>query len=380
MWVAVGWLVACTAPGVTSTPSPTREKAADLVRDEPTFATSDWKTDFSRHSAPYSEIMSGGPPKDGIPAIDRPEFVSVAMSESWLENREPVVFYEFNGDARAYPVQILIWHEIVNDVVGGKLVVITFCPLCHTAIAFERELEGRLYDFGTTGKLRFSDLVMYDRQTESWWQQATGEAIVGQLTGKRLTFLPASLISWAEFKAAHPRGQVLSKNTGHSRSYGRNPYVGYDDIDQPPFLYQGPADGRLKPMERVVTVALGREAVAYPYSVLEKEKVIHDEVGGRGLVVLFKKGTASALDTEAIPQGRDVGATGVFDRVVDGRSLTFRWDGATFRDKETNTSWNLLGQGIEGPLQGKRLEPIIHGDHFWFAWAVFQLQTRVFSP
>jgi len=164
------------------------------------FDVSGWKTDFGRHSVPLAEIASGGPPKDGIPAIDRPELIRVPEADAWLRPQEPVILVERDGDARAYPLQILIWHEIVNDTVGGTPVAITFCPLCHTAIAFDRRVSGRVLDYGTTGKLRFSDLVMYDRQTESWWQQASGEAIVGALTGLRLTPLPAQIISWATFK------------------------------------------------------------------------------------------------------------------------------------------------------------------------------------
>ncbi|MGH2602162.1 MAG: DUF3179 domain-containing protein, partial [Dehalococcoidia bacterium] len=180
-----------------------------------------------------------------------------------------VIAFEHAGDARAYPLAILIWHEIVNDTVGGLPVTVTFCPLCNTAIVFDRRLDGQVLDFGTTGNLRHSDLVMYDRQTESWWQQVTGEAIVGELTGKQLTFLPAVIVAWSEFKAAYPQGQVLSSETGFLRDYGQNPYTGYDDADESPFLFRGTADGRLPPKERVVTVSLGGEDVAYPWPVLE---------------------------------------------------------------------------------------------------------------
>jgi hypothetical protein len=164
------------------------------------FSTAGWKTNFAKHSVPLEEIISGGPPKDGIPAIDVPKFDTVAAGVRWLKAREHVVLFQSGSEARAYPLQILIWHEIVNDTVAGQPVAITFCPLCNTAIAFDRRLAGRVLDFGTTGKLRFSDLVMYDRQTESWWQQVTGEAIVGDLTGRQLTFLPAQIVSWDTFR------------------------------------------------------------------------------------------------------------------------------------------------------------------------------------
>ena len=160
----------------------------------------EWKTDFSRHTVPLDEIVSGGPPKDGIPAIDHPMFVAVHEADRWLGQREPVVVVRLGDETKAYPLQILIWHEIVNDVVGATPVAVTYCPLCNTALAFDRRLDGRVLDFGTTGRLRYSDLVMYDRQTESWWQQATGEAIVGSLAGAELTFIPAPLVSWKTVK------------------------------------------------------------------------------------------------------------------------------------------------------------------------------------
>jgi hypothetical protein len=213
------------------------------------------------HSVSYIEFLSGGPPPDGIPAIDDPVFESVESADAWLEEEWPVMFFERNGETRAYPLVILIWHEIVNDKVGGESVSLTFCPLCNATIAFRRTLaDGRVLDFGTTGNLRNSDLVMYDRQTFSWWQQFTGEAIVGELTGTRLEVLPSQIIAWSDFKEAHPDGGVLSRETGHARSYGRNPYVGYDSISSSPFtlspVVQAEIDDRLVRKERVVAVEI----------------------------------------------------------------------------------------------------------------------------
>ncbi len=226
------------------------------------FVTDGWRTDFSKHSVPLDEIMSGGPPKDGIPAIDRPKFDSVREADRWLGDREPIVVFERDGEVRGYPWQVLIWHEIVNDEVGGLPVSITYCPLCNTAIAFDRRVDSMLLDFGTTGKLRHSDLVMYDRQTETWWQQATGEAIIGELTGTVLTFLSAPTVSWSDFKREYPDAKVLNRDTGHRRPYGTSPYDGYDTGD--PWLFRGRSDNRLPTMARVVVVKAGDAAVAYP--------------------------------------------------------------------------------------------------------------------
>jgi len=344
------------------------------------FDTSEWKTDFTKHSVPLEEILSGGPPKDGIRAMDRPNFDVVADADKWLKPLEPVILFEQSGEARAYPLQILIWHEIANDTVAGVPVAVTFCPLCNSSVVFERRLEGRVLDFGTTGKLRFSDLVMYDRQTESWWQQVTGEAIVGELTGKRLPLLPSQIVSWEMFKQAFPNGKVLNRETGYSRSYGNNPYVGYDNVASSPFLYSGPKDSRLRPMERVVTVSLRGEDVAYPFSVMEKVRVVNDTVGGRPTVVLFAKGVASALDKSSIPGSRDVGTAGVFDRALDGKVLTLKTSGILFTDAQTGSTWNILGVATAGPLAGKRLAPVVSGNHFWFSWAVFRPKTRIYQP
>ena len=175
----------------TSTPEPTPGASSGQLDKPPASLTYGWKTDFTKHSVPYSEIMSGGPPRDGIPPIDSPKFETVADASEYLVDHEPMVVFEFNGEARAYPIGILMWHEIVNDEVGGLPITVTYCPLCNTAIVFDRRVGDRVLDFGTSGNLRNSDLVMWDRQTESWWQQITGEAIIGELTGAKLTFLPA---------------------------------------------------------------------------------------------------------------------------------------------------------------------------------------------
>src|SRR6266542_3789159 len=216
------------------------------------------RTDFSRHLVPLTEIKSGGPPRDGIPSIDMPRFEQVqdGKASGWaagIGDVEPVVSLVIGADARAYPLRVLIWHEIVNDTVGATPVAVTYCPLCNTALVFERASDGRTLDFGTTGKLRDSDLVMYDRQTESWWQQFSGQALVGKLAGTKLRQLPARIVSWRDFRQAHPSALVLDRETGSARDYGTNPYAGYDDIASPPiFATRNADDDRLRSEERRV--------------------------------------------------------------------------------------------------------------------------------
>src|SRR5919109_2747920 len=249
--------------------------------DQMAQAAGEWRTDFSRHTVPLDEIVPGGPPKDGIPAIDTPKFETVRSADRWLEKRDPVIVVEHSETIRAYPLQILIGHEIVNDRIGDLPLAVTYCPLCNTAIVFDRRHDGRVLDFGTTGRLRHSDLVMYDRQTESWWQQATGEAIVGTLAGDTLVSVEAQTVSFAEFKAAHSDGEVLSRETGFSRPYGTNPYAGYDAPGGSPLpgFFRGRRDDRLPAMERVIAVRVGSETVAYPFSRMREARVVNDAVG-----------------------------------------------------------------------------------------------------
>ena len=362
----------------TQEPIPT---TIDSSEPPPRGAQSEFSTDFTKHSIPYSDVLSGGPPKDGIPAVDDPKYVSISEADEWLRPIEPVVSVEVDGQGRAYPIQILMWHEIVNDTLNGVPLTITFCPLCNTAIGFKRTLNGQVLDFGTTGRLRFSNLIMYDRQTETWWQQATGEAIVGELLGAQLDFYPAVIVSWDSFKSQYPEGDVLSKDTGHGRNYGRNPYFGYDDINNVPFLYRGaPTPDQLAAVDRVLTIDLNGEAVAYPYKVLEEIHVANDMVGGEDVVVFWQAGVASALDTTEVATGRDVGSGAAFSRNVDGQTLTFTFDGTLIKDKETGSTWSIFGEAIDGDLKGTELSPTVAINHFWFSWAAFKPETRIYQP
>ena len=362
------------AGSVATSPSLLPEEPA------PSGAARQFSTDFSRHTIPYSDVLSGGPPKDGIPAIDRPVFTTVANADEWLGPHEPVVIVEVGEIAKAYPLQVLTWHEIVNDEVGGMPISITFCPLCNTAIGFQREFDGQVLDFGTTGRLRYSNLIMYDRQTETWWQQATGEAIAGQYAGSRLAFYPANIVSWEQFRERHPQAEVLSRDTGYRRAYGRNPYAGYDDVRNSPFLYRGPrTPDTLLAMARVLTVDLAGDSVAYPYEVLEQTHVVNDTVAGLPISVFWQPGTASALDASSIAGGRDVGTGASFSRTLGDQVLEFEWQEGMVRDRQTGSSWSLLGESIGGPLQGSKLNPVVSVNHFWFSWAAFRPETRVYT-
>jgi hypothetical protein len=271
----------------------------------PEFWKHEWpQTDFGTTSVEsWVEILSGGPPKDGIPALDDPQFIR-ATEETRIEASEPVITLEMGGTARAYPIRYLTWHEIVNDVVDGVPVAVTFCPLCNSALSFDRRVTGEVLSFGVSGKLRHSDMIMYDRETQSWWQQALGEGIVGEMTGVSLQLLPSWMESWAEFTARHPDGLVMAE-PAFNRDYGRNPYRGYDSSHRP-FLYSGemPPHG-IDALARVIRVG----DRAWPMERLQRE----GEVREGGVVISWRAGQASALDTARIGAGRDVGSIRVRD-------------------------------------------------------------------
>ena len=280
--------------------------AAASATEAPARWTSEWpNTDFSKSSVDFAQIFSGGPPKDGIPALDDPEMKPVRDATE-LDPREGVVVLELEGAApRAYPLRYLTWHEIVNDEVAGAPVAVTFCPLCNSAVTFDRRLGGRVLDFGVSGKLRFSDMVMFDRQTESWWQQFVGEAIVGELTGETLATVPSWLENWGAFRERNPDGLVMAEPANHRRDYGRNPYAGYDRADWP-FLYRGDAPPHgVPPLARVVAVG----DRAWTLNRIAKAGIVEEA----GLRITWRAGQASALDAGAVAEGRDVGTIRVFD-------------------------------------------------------------------
>ncbi len=326
------------------------------------------------------DLVSGGPPPDGIPSIDRPVFLDVADNLDLLPANEPVIALEINGDARAYPVRVMVWHEIVNDTVGGVPVAVTYCPLCNSAATYDRRVDGAETTFGTSGLLYASALVMYDRATESLWTHFDGTGVIGVLTGEVLDAYSSPLLAWDDFRSAYPTGQVLDwTRTGFTRDYGRNPYVGYDDPGRTPDLFRGTVDGRAAAMRRVVGVTVAGESVAYSLDAISAGQgtATPVTVGGEDLTIFWKAGQANALDGETISGGRDVGSIGVFVSSVDGMALTFTHDGETFLDAETGSLWSITGEALAGPLKGRILERVQHLDTFWFAWATYRPDTSL---
>jgi hypothetical protein len=330
-----------------------------------------WATDLSKRSIELSELRSGGPPKDGIPAILNPRFVSGANAAKWLHPKEPVLVVEHDGEARAYPLQILIFHELVNDRIGDLPILVSYCPLCNSALTFDRRIDGRTYTFGVSGMLRNSDMIMYDHQTDSLWQQLTGDALVGTLTGKRLDLIAGQVVPYDRFQENYPEGKVLSRQTGHLRQYGASPYAGYEFANRTMFPVRVQRQANVRPMERMLTLTLGGKTRAYPFEQLRSRRVIDGRLKKQSYVIFYEPTALSPMDKRRIAESRSVGSVGVFSSEVDGRGLKFRFKDGLIRDKESGSTWNLFGKAVEGPMEGTQLEPIEHGVFYAFALLAF---------
>jgi hypothetical protein len=313
---------------------------------------------------PLDQIVSGGPPRDGIPSIDNPKFVSVQDASKFLQGADLVIGVSINDDTRAYPLQILVWHEIVNDVVGGTPVAVTYCPLCFTSQVFIRDVDGQMLQFGTSGKLYNSNLVMYDRTSESLWSQAMGEGIVGRYAGKDLEKIPFEVSYWDDWKKQYPDSKVLSIDTGFGRPYGTDPYGDYYTSPQVLFPVSH-RDDRLGVKEVVIGLEHEGFFKAYKLQDIEDKKVINDEVNGKSVLLFSPKPfTARA-----------------FDRTIDNKILDFNYDPATGKitDSQTGSEWNLEGKAIKGAMEGKSLSRVPFDEGFWFSWVAFHPQTELYA-
>lgn len=344
----------------------------------PSPKLSGWRTNTSKSLINIEELSPGGSAKDEIPAITKPKFETPFMAMKWLPDREPVISVVVGKTAKAYPLQVLIWHEIINDTIEGISIAVTFCPLSYSAAVYKRTINGRPLTFGVSGMLRNSCMVMYDRQTETLWQQFDGIALMGDMAGRQLECLPSQIISFGQFTAANRKGAVLTQETGFERSYGENPYVGYDDASSLPIMFKGGVNASLAPMEKVVAVKVNDRAVAYPGFVTASKGAINDEICDVPIVVFHTDGAVSAMDRQSIRNSRQVGSTGVFSRMLGKHRLTFAHDGTYFIDLQTRSTWTVAGIAIEGPLTGEKLVAMEHKSCFAFAWLVFNPDTQIY--
>jgi len=317
------------------------------------------ETNGLKHIIPLDKIKGGGPPKDGIPSIDDPKFAEIAGSQ-FVSDSDVVIGLEINGDSRAYPLFILVWHEIVNDRVGDVPVAVTYCPLCYTNQVFERVINGNEVEFGTSGKLYNSNLLMYDRWTESYWSQALGIAVTGELTGMQLKKIPFDVITWGDWKKLHPDTLVLTTDTGHLRSYATDPYGDY--YTDPRIIFPiDNKDDRMHPKEVILGIHKDGIYKAYKQKDVELYKIINDDIGQTHLMLV-----------SLYPQN-----SRIFDRTLDGEILEFEFVDDQITDTKTNSVWNYDGISISGSLEGAKLTRISIEPGFWFEWAAFHPETEV---
>jgi len=318
-------------------------------------------TNGLKHIVPLDKIRSGGPPKDGIPSIDDPKFATLPDSD-FMSSSDIVIGLEINGEAKAYPLFILVWHEIVNDNVGGTPVAVTYCPLCFTNQVFERIINGQEVEFGTSGKLYNSNLVMYDRMTDSYWSQALGLAITGELTGQQLEIIPFDVISWGDWSSLHPNTLVLTTETGHTRAYSVDPYGDYYTDPRVIFPVDN-EDDRMHPKEIILGFSDGDVYKAYKQTDVKSAVVINDKIN-QTPIVLFSQYTGNSR---------------AFDRTVNGEVLEFEYSNNKIMDLQTGSIWNYDGVAISGDMQGVEMKRIPFNPGFWFEWVAFHPDTEVYG-
>lgn len=373
----------------TTTPPPQSTSAAgspatSTLSADVELATAAWPTDWEQKSIDIGELKLGIntlDPRDVIRPLDNPQYEPVS-DVAWLVDREIGLSLEIDGSARFYPLRILTAHEIVNDEVVGVPYAVTYCPLCNTAVVFDRRVGERTLRFGVSGLLRNSDLVMWDDATVSLWQQIVGEGIVGEFSGTKLTVIPSSMIRWIDFATTHPEGEVLSRNTGLGYAYESNAYVGYSDRAAPfAQFFDAELDTRYPALERVVGVRIGDSSKAFPFSELASDRVVDDDLGGSPITVWWAPtDAADNFDGSAVGSGRSIGTGIAFSRQLDGDVLTFEASGSEeFTDLETGSTWSILGLATSGPLSGSRLSLVPHQNEFWFAWSAFNADAPVYT-
>ncbi|MHA2212615.1 MAG: DUF3179 domain-containing protein [Candidatus Thorarchaeota archaeon] len=303
-----------------------------------------------------ANTISGGPPPDGIPPIEDPIYWNVVEADEFLALSDIVFGLIWDGQAYAYPQRILVWHEIVNEKFDDERISISYCPLTGSCVAFRGTLGEHDVTFGTSGKLINSNLLMYDRSTNSYWPQITSQAITGTLKGTKLETYPTIWTSWDKWKAAYPDTLVLSTDTGFTRNYNRDPYGSYDNpvsyyYEGDPFFPIMNSDDRLSPKNVVIGIDLNGTQHAVEKWTVWNERIVSAQVGDTA-VVLFFDDSLNHVRT--------------FYREFDGQELTFRYEDGKILDEQTNTEWSVLGSSELGQLQA-----IDTMDVMWFGWSAF---------
>ena len=346
-----------------------------------------WKTDTLKHSVNLSEIQIVLP-KGSFATLDHPKFIGKKEGLQHFFSKEPVIVIEINGFAKAYSLNILTIHEIANDVLAGKPILVTYCPLCNSGIVYDRILnfngKKTVLKFEASGMLRNSDMVMLDRKTETLWQQLMGTAIVGAFNEAQLNIIPSIIISVEEFFKRYPNGKIMSKKTGIVKAenrYGFNPYTKYDGKKNPlkQFFNSDKVDKRLPAMERIVDIEHNGDYKIYSFKSVAKKGVINDTFKTDKVVLFYKADVVSILDENDIKASKNVGSVTVFNAIINKQCLTFNKKRDEFIDNETFSKWDITGYCYEGKLKGKQLQIKPHGNHFAFAWLAFHPESEIYK-
>lgn len=311
-------------------------------------------------------------PRDAIPALNYPDVVSAEDADAFLDPVDLVLGVEMNGEARAYPLSIMQWHEVVNDLLGGKLFAVNYCPLTGSGLVYSSKVGSEFVLFGVSGLLYDNNNVMFDRTSNSLWSQMSEQAVCGTLAGEKAQLYPLVQSTWWAWKKLHPDTTVVSLDTGFDRNYDVNPYIAYNRLDNTELFFPQSFVDLRRPMKEVV---FGIEhdglARAYPYPALGHRVAINDVVNGLPVLVVYDEDARMVIAFERELHDDDL--TLVLD-VVD-EPFPFR-----MTDRETGTFWSLTGMAVEGPLAGARLEPIATYSSMWFAWAAFHRGTQIYTP
>ncbi|MDE2836036.1 MAG: DUF3179 domain-containing protein [Chloroflexota bacterium] len=377
--VALAWwrLPTTERDGATAVHDLTPEETARVL-EAAAIPSDAWSTDFSRVASDLSDAVVVSDGRSGIPVITQPRYETINQADGWLIGREPVLAAFAGGEARAYPLRLLLWHEAVNDWLGGLPLLATYCPRCNSAAVYERTAGTLTLQFRAASVTRSENRVLFDEATESWWQQSNGASIAGGLAGLRLPPAASAVISWDDFKRAYPSGTVLSQASGFDIDYGFNPYFNADLTQPPPSA--GETDPRLPARARVLGLRNEGDGLAVPFSALGFSRAVNLMIGGQPAAVFWQRGTTSALSSAHVAQGRDVGAAVAFDARLEGRTLTFRAERGSFVDEQTGSTWSITGEATSGPLVDSRLDVLPHVNSFWSCWAAFRPETSVYAP
>ncbi len=345
-----------------------------------------WKTDTARHTTGFADLSIAAE-KDAIHTLDFPAFIGKDDSLYNYYPFEPAVVVNFGGEQRAYPLSILTLYELANDSIAGKQIMVTFCPMCNAALVYNRNVKSAAGEkpltFGISGLLMHNDMVMYDRETETWWEQLMGAGIAGEYSGTELKMLSAILISVKDYFDRYPDGKILSPASmnAYLNKHAHRPFHHLEHSGHLSRKYYLPekTDPRLPAQEHVLDIRVEGHDRIYPFHALAKQQVVNETVGETPLVIFYHGETVTVLDEDNFAKAKRVGSATAFESKLNGVSYTFRKAGDYFVDEQTGSSWDITGYCREGKLKGEQLYMIPHSNHFAFAYLAFYPQAEIFG-